>query len=192
MKPFDIYLCGVGGQGIGLLAEVLGAACRRAGHVVRGCDTHGLAQRHGTVASHLRLGESALAARVAPAGASLVLALERLEALRAATLMLGQGGTLIYYDAVYQPIDVRMGRAHYPGPEDVATVVAGRNGRVEPVQLDGLADPRLANAALLGRLAALEAIPRLPRALVAETLAGAIPPPLREANLAAFEAGARR
>ncbi len=191
MKPFDIYLCGVGGQGIGLLAEVLGAACRRAGHVVRGCDTHGLAQRHGVVASHLRLGESALAARVTPAGAHLVLALERLEALRAAKLMLAPNGALIYYDAVYQPIDVRMGRARYPSPEEVAAAVAGRDGRVERVALDGLADPRLANAALLGRLAALEAVPRLSRALLVETLADAVPAALREANLSAFEAGAR-
>jgi indolepyruvate ferredoxin oxidoreductase beta subunit len=191
VKPFDIYLCGVGGQGIGLLAEVLGAACRRAGHVVRGCDTHGLAQRHGTVASHLRLGESALAARVAPASAHLILALERLEALRAATLMLGPGGTLIYYDAVYQPIHVRMGRAAYPDREEVAEAVAARGGRVENVLVDGLADPRLANATLLGRLAALETVPRLSRPALAETLAGAVPAPLREANLAAFEAGAR-
>ena len=52
MKPMNIYLCGVGGQGIGLLSNVLTQACITAGYLVRGCDTHGLAQRGGTVVNN--------------------------------------------------------------------------------------------------------------------------------------------
>ena len=92
MKPMDIYLCGVGGQGIGMLAEVLAQACIDAGYEVRGCDTHGLAQRHGTVSSHLRLGSDAYTPQVSPRQADLVLSLERLEALRATHSMLKPGG----------------------------------------------------------------------------------------------------
>lgn len=191
MKPFNVFLCGVGGQGIGLLGEVLGAACRRAGHTVRGCDTHGLAQRHGVVASHLRLGESALAPRIAPGGAHLVMALERLEALRAARGMLAPGGALIYCDIVYQPIEVRSGRAPYPGASEVAAAVAERDGRVSAVLPAALAEPRLANAALLGRLAAQDLVPLVSRGLLADALAEFAPPAMRAANLAAFEQGAR-
>ena len=58
MLAFNIYLCGVGGQGIGLLCEILLRAADHAGLVARAVDTHGLAQRGGTVISHIRLGEA--------------------------------------------------------------------------------------------------------------------------------------
>ena len=56
MKSMNIYLCGVGGQGIGLLSEVMIRTALSAGYNVMGADTHGLAQRGGTVVSHLRIG----------------------------------------------------------------------------------------------------------------------------------------
>ena len=57
MKAFNIYLIGVGGQGIGLLSEILLRAADHAGYEVKGVDTHGLAQRGGIVVSHLKFGE---------------------------------------------------------------------------------------------------------------------------------------
>jgi indolepyruvate ferredoxin oxidoreductase beta subunit len=96
MSLFNIYMCGVGGQGIGMLSEVLSRACLDAGHKITGCDTHGLAQRGGIVVSHLRLGDGARTPRVPDRSADLVIALERLEALRAADAMLTGNGTVIY------------------------------------------------------------------------------------------------
>jgi len=151
-SELNIYLCGVGGQGIGLLAEVLGQSCLAAGHTVRGCDTHGLAQRHGTVVSHLRLGPAALMPRVPSGRAHLVVGLERLEALRAVKPMLGPGGTVVYYDTVYQPIAVRMGQSRYPSAEDLESAVKAKGGILERVFIDDLADPRMQNVALLGRI----------------------------------------
>ena len=75
-ESYDIYMTGVGGQGIGLLAEALARAVDRAGLSVRGCDTHGLAQRGGIVSSHLRIGASAHSPLVSPGRADLVIALE--------------------------------------------------------------------------------------------------------------------
>jgi indolepyruvate ferredoxin oxidoreductase, beta subunit len=105
---FNIYMSGVGGQGIGLLAELLARACDYAGLTPRGCDTHGLAQRGGMVTSHLRLG-AAHSALVPEGEADLVLSLERTEALRAADAMLKEGGALVWYDACWQALDVRVG-----------------------------------------------------------------------------------
>ena len=45
MQAFNIYLCGVGGQGIGLLSEILLRAADYAGYCAKAVDTHGLAQR---------------------------------------------------------------------------------------------------------------------------------------------------
>jgi indolepyruvate ferredoxin oxidoreductase beta subunit len=188
----NIYLCGVGGQGIGLLSEVLGQACLAAGHTVRGCDTHGLAQRHGTVVSHLRLGPAALVPRVPAGRAHLVVGLERLEALRAVKPMLEEGGTVVYYDTVYQPISVRMGQHRYPDAADLEAAVAARGGRLERVFFEDLADPRMQNVALLGRVVGTGVIEGLTAAIAETALAAAVPARLLDENLAVFRRAAAR
>ena len=49
MEAFNAYLIGVGGQGIGMLSEILIRAADHAGHRVKAVDTHGLAQRGGRI-----------------------------------------------------------------------------------------------------------------------------------------------
>jgi hypothetical protein len=56
-EQINIHLCGVGGQGIGLLSEAVLRAYDHAGYPLRAVDTHGLAQRGGIVRSHIRVGE---------------------------------------------------------------------------------------------------------------------------------------
>jgi indolepyruvate ferredoxin oxidoreductase beta subunit len=192
MKSFDIYLCGVGGQGIGLLAEVLAQACLAAGYTVRGCDTHGLAQRHGTVSSHLRLGDKAHTPQVSPGRADLVLSLERLEALRAARSMLKRGGTVIYYDVVYQPIQVRTGQEEYPSHDHLDAVVKQRGGTLERVCLAGIPDARMQNVAVLGRLASMGVIDGVGTASVERALTETLPDGVRDANLELFRRAAGR
>ena len=190
MAGFNIYMTGVGGQGIGVLSEVMIQACLAAGHQARGVDTHGLAQRGGIVVSHLRLGEQALTPRITAGNADLVIALERLEALRAGTQMLRQGGTVVYYDTEYQPIHVRMGKARYPSVDDVARAVRERGGRVERVYIEGLPDPRMQNAAVLGRVASLNLIDGVGAEHIGQALHDVIKPSALEANLAVFMQGA--
>lgn len=55
MKSYNVYMSGVGGQGIGLLSEVLLRAADYAGYRVKAVDTHGLAQRGGIVVSQVRM-----------------------------------------------------------------------------------------------------------------------------------------
>lgn len=99
----NIYMIGVGGQGIGLLSETLIRAADYAGLKVRGVDTHGLAQRGGTVQSHLRIGEGIYSSLIQKGRADIVIGLERNEALRGMETYLKEGGTLIYYDTSWQP-----------------------------------------------------------------------------------------
>ena len=186
MIPMNIHLSGVGGQGIGLLSGVLGAACQAAGHRIHGCDTHGLAQRGGTVMSHLRLGDLAKTPRVPLGQADLVVALERLEALRATLEMLRPGGRVVYYDARFQPGQVRVSGAPYPSTEDVANRVAERGGTVERVFLEDLADPRMQNIALLGRLAAIGAVEGVTADVLENAITATVPPALLEKNLEVF------
>lgn len=184
---FNIYLCGVGGQGIGVLAAALAQAADRAGLKALACDTHGLAQRGGVVSSHIRLGADALTPLCPEGGADLVLALERLEALRGAAQYLKPGGRVLYYDTAWQPVSVRRGEAVYPSAEDVAREVRALGGEARAVKAD-LKDPRMQNSALLGLVASLGAVPGLPAAAIEETLGEIVPPAVLEENLRVFRA----
>lgn len=188
---FNIYLCGVGGQGIGLLAAALAQAAERSGLEVRACDTHGLAQRGGVVSSHIRLGADALTPLVPEGGADLVLALERLEALRGAARYLKKGGKVIYYDTAYQPVSVRMGQARYPSAEEVAKEVSAMAGEVSAVFIKDLNDPRMQNSALLGRLSSVKAVPGLDAGLLEEVLKEIVPAESLSENLKIFRAAGR-
>lgn len=188
---FDIYLCGVGGQGIGVLAAALANAADRAGLRVIACDTHGLAQRGGVVSSHIRIGADALTPLCPEGGADLVIALERLEALRGAAQYLKKGGKAVYYDTAYQPVSVRRGEARYPSAEEVAKEVSALGAEAHAVSLPDVADPRMQNSALLGRVAALGVIPGVSAAVIEEVLREIVPPSALEENLRLFAAALR-
>ena len=189
---YNIYLCGVGGQGIGLLAATLAQAAERSGLEVRACDTHGLAQRGGVVSSHIRLGAEILTPLVPEGGADLVLALERLEAPRGAAQYLKKGGKVIYYDTAYQPVSVRTGKAKYPSAEEVAKEVSAMGGEASSVSVKDMPDPRMQNSALLGRLAAEKLIPGLEAEALEEVLKEIVSPAALEENLRVFRSAAGR
>ena len=152
MKHYNIYMAGVGGQGIGLLSEVLLRAADHAGYSAKAVDTHGLAQRGGIVVSQLRIGRTVFTPLIPGQGADLVVALERHEALRAMNEFLRDGGVLIYYDTVWQPLEVRLKAA----PEVSAAVIAAecrRRGIVlHRVFEPDLPDTRMQNIVLLAHL----------------------------------------
>ncbi len=164
MSVFNIYLIGVGGQGIGLLSEIILRAADHAGHPVRAVDTHGLAQRGGSVVSQIRLGAAAHSPLIRAGEAHLVVALERHEALRAVARMARPGGTLVYYDTVWQPLPVRLGRDQEVSAAAVAE--ACRRRRVSPlrVRVDDLPEARMQNMAVLACLHRRGLIPGLSEA----------------------------
>lgn len=159
MNPFNIYLAGVGGQGIGLLSEILLRAGDHAGLAVKGVDTHGLAQRGGIVVSGLRFGNGAHSPLIGRGKADLVVALERHEALRAMTSHLKKGGTLVYYDAVWQPPDVRLKQAPEVSDAVIREYAPALNARVVTVFKSNLADVRMQNIVLLAHLAQHRLVP---------------------------------
>lgn len=78
----NIYLAGVGGQGLVTFATVLGDAAMRAGYKALVAETHGLSQRGGSVDVHIRIGDVD-APLIPRGGADAVVAFELLEAFRA-------------------------------------------------------------------------------------------------------------
>lgn len=161
MTSFSIYICGVGGQGIGLLSEILLRGCDYAGFPAKAVDTHGLAQRGGVVVSQLRLGTSVHTPMISNREADLCVALERHEALRGADIALRNGGTLIYYNTVLQPLGVRLGQDQEVSEKQLEEYCSTRSIKVIAVHTEELADPRMQNIAVLGRLTKHSLIPGL-------------------------------
>ena len=175
MNPFSIYLCGVGGQGTALLSDVIGCAVVDAGLSALVSDTHGIAQRGGLVTSHVRIGEGIKSPMIAPHQADVVIALERLEALRGTRGMLAHDGLLVYCDAVFQPASVRTADAPYPTVRDVAAAAVEKHARVERIPVDGIADPKMYNTLLLARLIEIGVVPGLTQERIITAIAHALP-----------------
>lgn len=149
MKAFNIYLTGVGGQGIGLLSEIMLRAADHAGFPVKGVDTHGLAQRGGIVVSQIRIGSDVHSPLIRQGEADLVVSLERHEAFRGITTFLKNGGAAIYYDTVWQPLPVRLNQASEVDNDTILTHCDKRNIRVFRILKPDLSDARMQNMAVL-------------------------------------------
>jgi len=152
MKAFNIYLTGVGGQGIGLISEVILRAADHGGHPVKSVDTHGLAQRGGIVVSQIRIGENVFSPLVPAGQADLVISLERHEALRAAGTVLKENGCLIYYNTVWQPLSVRLNETAEVAESDVQDLCRARGIQVISVFHEDLPDIRMQNMAVLAEI----------------------------------------
>ena len=186
MKPFNIYLTGVGGQGIGLLSEVILRAADHAGMHVKGVDTHGLAQRGGVVISQIRIGKKVHSPLIRSRQADLLVALERHEALRGMIGYLGDGGVLIYYDTVWQPLDVRLGKISEVSEKTISQECRSRNIREYRVIKADLQDARMQNIVLLSYIDKLALIPGVESRHYIEAMKDLMTGVMLEVNLKLF------
>ncbi len=187
MERFDIFLIGVGGQGIGLLSEAILRAVDYAGFSAIGVDTHGLAQRGGTVTSHVRIGVKAHNALIKEGTADMVVSLERHEALRGMNTFLKDNGTLIYYDAVWQPLPVRLGREAKVEPEVIAAECKRRNVKEYRIFLDDLDSAKMQNTVLLAKICSNNLVPGIKAEHYKQALTDLMSGKLLEENLKLFD-----
>jgi len=184
----DIVVVGVGGQGVILIATIIGKAALKAGYSVRGAETHGMAQRGGSVISHIRLG-CEFGPMVPVGGADILLALEPAEALRYAHYLSKDGIALVNLNPVL-PITVTTGLARYPPLEEILAPLQRTCKTVKTVDATKLAakagNPQAMNVVMLGALARY--IP-LREELLIESLSESVPAKYLEVNRRAFEFG---
>ncbi len=109
----NIMIVGVGGQGTLLTSRILGGIILTAGYDVKLSEVHGMAQRGGSVVTFVRYGEKVAEPIVEEGQADVLIAFERLEALRYAHF-LKPGGALVVNDQRIDPITVVTGAAQYP------------------------------------------------------------------------------
>ncbi len=187
----NLLIAGVGGQGIILLSDVLGNAAISSGLSVRGSETHGMAQRGGSVVAHVRIGR--VRSPLIPRGrADYLLALEPLEALRYLDY-LGERCHAVVSTSPVPPASVHAKVAGYP---DVQALLAelSEYAEVYPVEARELAKRAgsvlTANTVMLGALSALPGFPLSARVL-RDSIASRVPPKTLDMNLRAFNLGRR-
>lgn len=109
----NIMIVGVGGQGTLLTSRILGGVILEAGFDVKLSEVHGMAQRGGSVVTFVRFGQKVAEPIVEEGQADVLIAFERLEALRYAHY-LKKDGILIINDQRIDPMPVVIGAASYP------------------------------------------------------------------------------
>ena len=114
----NIIICGVGGQGTVLAAKVLSQAAIANGERVLSAETIGMAQRGGSVVSHVRIGD-AYSPLVPQGQADVLIAFEAAEAVRNISY-LKQGGTVIVNKKVVQPVTASLSGKAFDENEMIA------------------------------------------------------------------------
>lgn len=109
----SIMIVGVGGQGTLLTSRILGGITTQAGYDVKLSEVHGMAQRGGSVVTFVRYGKEVAEPIVEEGCADVLIAFERLEALRYAHF-LKEDGIIIVNDQRIDPMTVVTGAAEYP------------------------------------------------------------------------------
>jgi len=185
-KSFDILIVGIGGQGTILASNILGEACLLEGRHVKGAETHGMAQRGGSVETHIRI-DGEFGPLIVPGTADLLISFDLLEALRYSHY-LKEGGKMVVNRHMVLPTSVFTQKIAAPKDEEIAAQLA----RFTPCLIDAdqiavEAGSALAqNVVILG--AASWSIPLKAESLL-EAAKKLVPPKTVAVNTKAFELG---
>ena len=180
MGKINIVLCGLGGQGILFMTKVLARTALAKGLHVLGAETHGMAQRGGSVVSHLRLGD-VNSSLVNTGECHHLLALEENEACR--NLPFLARGAQLYVNTTSSRFPPNRVRYYLEDKKiEYHTVAAAK------LALD-LAAPMAANLALIGFMAAQAESP-FSAAEIRATIAAVSPERFKPTNFKVFDAGA--
>lgn len=115
----NIVLCGVGGQGTILASKLIAAAAMKKGWNVMSAETIGMAQRGGSVFSHLRMGGGISSPMIAKGTADLILGFEPGETVRMLPY-LKEGGQVVTSAHAVMPVTASLSQSSYDGREMLA------------------------------------------------------------------------
>jgi indolepyruvate ferredoxin oxidoreductase beta subunit len=129
LKKFDLLLTGVGGQGNILASDIIGEVALSAGYDVKKTDTLGIAQRGGSVVSHVRIAENVFSPLIQEGEVDCLLAFEKLEGIRWASYLRPDGVAIINNHAV-PPLSVNLGVEKYPTDDEVMQMFKQRSEKI--------------------------------------------------------------
>lgn len=191
VKELNIIIAGVGGQGVVLLSDLLGAAAVRGGMKVRGSEVLGMAQRGGSVFSNIRMGENVESPMTSEGKCDVLIALEPSEALRNIQY-LGKSSIVVMSTRKVIPSSVSMGKSAYPDIELIKQKLEAAAGKVVTVDATTLAEKagnrQSSNVVMLGTLFGTGKMPFTPeivKGLISEKFSAKA----LEVNIKAFDLG---
>ncbi len=190
MESFNIYISGVGGQGIIKTSIVMGEAAMKMGKPVVMSEVHGMAQRGGVVSTELKLGYS-LSPIIQDGHANLLLAFEPLESLRAIHKINKNSYVIINTNPI-MPFNINESKYSYP---DISIILKELNSKskklytIDAVKIAEEAGNILSlNMVMLGGASAIPGFP-LDKDILLESMKDNLPSKSLPINFKAFQEG---
>lgn len=152
MSKVNVLICGVGGQGTVLAAKVLSQAALVKGEHVLSAETIGMAQRGGSVVSHVRIGDDVFSPLIPFGKADIIIAFEAAEAVRNISY-LKKGGMVIVNNKVVQPVTASLSGKSFDENEMISYLEKSCENTIVVDTEKACADlgsPKVANMVLLG------------------------------------------
>jgi indolepyruvate ferredoxin oxidoreductase beta subunit len=183
----NILMVGVGGQGVILASEIISEVMMRAGHDVKKSEVHGMAQRGGSVSSHVRFGPKVYSPLIKKGDADVLFSFELLESVRYLDFLRSDALLIVNKQKVLPP-SVTLGADTYP--EQLPELLRERFSRVEIVDALDIAiqagNARALNVAFLGALSRHFAVDEN---LWKDVISSMLPARLVDVNIKAFLLG---
>ncbi len=189
---YNVMITGVGGQGSVLASRIVANAAMFAGYEVRTSDTIGMAQRGGSVISHVRFGDCIASPLIANGNVDILLGFELAEAVRGLK-MLKPDGMAVVNEQVIVPPSVYAGISEYHEAEikDFLEATVPHLHLFNAVQIARQAGHwKSTNIVLIGALSQIEDFPLNSDQLL-ESIIQTVPAKMKELNERAFRMGIR-
>lgn len=191
IKSFNLLNVGVGGQGVIRASQILSYTALLDNYKIRTAETHGMAQRGGSVASYLRFGTEVEGPLIPRGNADTILAFEASEAVRIFNYAGPETVFLINETIIVPPMIHQMGM-DYPNLTEIRDFL--KNVSKNIIFIDGvkiatdLGNPRTMNVVMLGALIGLEVLP-LKKESLEKAILSYLPTKLHDINKKAFKFG---
>jgi indolepyruvate ferredoxin oxidoreductase beta subunit len=185
----NLIIAGVGGQGVILAGNIIGDAAIASGYDVKKTDTIGMAQRGGSVISHMRIAPKIYSPIIQDGDADIVLSFEKMEAARC-TNFLKKNGTVILNNREMPPLSVSRGIENYPSDKEIISIIKQKTERIYFVEgtkkAESLGNVKTLNIFMLGCLSRFLDIEEK---VWRECIINSLPAKIVAINISAFEAG---
>ena len=188
----SVILCGVGGQGTVLASKLISYAAMAKGEAVRSAETIGMAQRGGSVTSHIRIGEEAFSPLIPKGKADVMIAFEPAEAVRNLDYLKTDGVVVVSKKAV-KPVTASLSSKVYD-EQDMLDYLEKKVKRLVIVDgqqiMEELGSAKVLNVVLLGAAIGCHEVD-ISIEEIRQAIKEKVPERFYELNLRALEAGYR-
>ena len=186
-RKTNILMVGVGGQGVLLASEILSDVMMNAGYDVKKSEVHGMAQRGGSVTSHVIFGDKVYSPIIRKGEADILFSFEILETMRYLDYLKKDTAILVNNQKILPP-SVNMGKAQYP--DNSVDTLNARFGDVRIIDALDMAaqagNPKAVNVVFIGALSKQFDVPE---SLWHQAIEKSLPPKLVPLNIKAFGLG---